>query len=170
MGYMGSGKTKNGKKLAKQLGWPFVDLDAAVVAHTQSSIADLVANRGELYFRKMERQLLEEVLKKPGSFVFAVGGGTPVYYNNMELLNQHCIVVYLQGNVGTLFQRLVGNRSARPLIAHLPEEELKDFIAKHLFERNPIYMQAPVHVPLLDATPDRIFEEISKYEQARNNS
>jgi shikimate kinase len=170
VGYMGSGKTKLGKKLAQLLQWPFIDLDAAIEEFDQTNISELVTQRGELYFRKLERQILEQILTKTTPYVLSVGGGTPVYYNNMTLLLESCTVVYLQGNVGTLFQRLVNNRHERPLLAHLPEEELKEFIAKHLFERNPVYMQAPLHIPLLEATPVLIFEKISNYEQARSNS
>ena len=169
MGYMGSGKTKIGKKLAQLYAVPFIDLDAAIEKHEGASISNLVAQKGELYFRKVERKLLEATLAVEGPFVLSVGGGTPVYYNNMELLLDACTVVYLQGNVGALYQRLVNNRQERPLIAHLPEDELKEFIAKHLFERNPVYMQAQLHIPILEATPALIFEKISQHEQNRNS-
>lgn len=170
VGYMGSGKTKHGKKLAQLLHWPFIDLDAAIEAHAGQRITELVETRGELYFRKLERQMLESALMAKHPYVLSVGGGTPVYYNNMELLLDACTVIYLQGNVGALYQRLVNNRNHRPLIAHLPDEDLKEFIAKHLFERNPVYMQAPLHIPILEATPALIFEKISHYEQTRNST
>ena len=83
IGYMGSGKTTTGKDLAKAIGYEFIDLDQFIEQKYQTKIADIFANEGELGFRKKEREALHEILTNT-NIVLSLGGGTPVYYNNME--------------------------------------------------------------------------------------
>lgn len=140
-GYMGSGKSTLAKALAKELGLTFIDLDLEIEKQAGFSISELIFNKGELYFRKSEREMLLQILKQ-SNFVLALGGGTPCYYNNMEEINRHSISIYLKMQLNDLVARLEENRSDRPLIAHLEGAKLKEFIAKHLFERASFYEQS----------------------------
>jgi shikimate kinase len=146
VGYMGSGKTTLGKALAEDWRLPFIDLDQRIEAKAQQSIAQLISNKGELYFRQLEKEVLQAVLGQP-SFILATGGGTPCYYQNMALLNQASLTAYLNVSVKQLQHRLKGQNQTRPLMAHVAKEDLREFIAKHLWERRPFYEQAQLTLP-----------------------
>ena len=159
IGYMGSGKTTIAQHLARQLNVPFYDLDRYLEEKENQSISFIFKNQSELYFRKKENQYLQEILQNP-QFILATGGGTPCYYNNMSWLNQHTKTIFLQLAPTQLAQRLWPEKHLRPLIAHLTEEQLTEFIAKHLFERNQFYQQANIIINANRKTQDEIVTEI----------
>lgn len=139
IGYMASGKTTLGKAFAQFAALPFIDLDLEVEKAIGMPIADIIETKGELFFRKLESQTLKETLAKHSKGVFALGGGTPVFYNHMDLLNTEGETIFLDVPVGELAKRLEGDLN-RPLIQN--KEDVAEFIAKHLFERRPYYSQA----------------------------
>lgn len=145
VGYMGAGKTSLGQNLALSLGLNFFDLDIEIEKRTSFSISETIFNKGELFFRKLERELLLEILEKE-DFVLAVGGGTPCYYDNAEKIAQNSLSIYLQYSVPTLFERLNENQRQRPLIAHLDGPGLKEYIGKHLMERMPFYEKSTITI------------------------
>jgi shikimate kinase len=79
----------------------------------------------------------------------------------MEILNNNSITIYLRANIGTLVQRLSKQKEKRPLIARISDENLPEFIAKHLFERNIFYNKAQYVVDTDRKTPEEIVEEIT---------
>lgn len=161
VGYMGSGKSTVGKLLAKDRGVPFTDLDDYLEERMGKTISGIFADQGELYFRKQEHRLLKELLETGGDRVLALGGGTPCYAGNMDLLLSHTRqVIYLQMSVPGLAWRLGEEQEQRPLIAHLDRQELPEFIGKHLFERVPFYAQAPYTVICDHQQPEEIAAEI----------
>lgn len=160
VGYMGSGKTTVGTELAKQLNLPMVDLDRYIESKYKTSIAELFSTLGEIKFRKIEHEALNELKNGKHDFVLAVGGGTPVYYNNMELLKDNSFTVYLQLNPNQLVKRLEGELHLRPLLAHLTKDELPTYIAKHLFERRAYYEQADLVISAADKSNKEIVHEI----------
>lgn len=162
IGYMGSGKSTLGPKLALLSGLDYYDLDAEIEKHTGYTITETIFNKGELYFRKVERQKLEEILQKD-NFVLSTGGGTPCYYDNIDLINKSSLSVYLQYGVPKLFERLAGNSKQRPLIAHLEGEPLREYIGKHLFERSAYYEKATLIINGSKMSEDEIIEEIKTY-------
>jgi len=141
LGQMGSGKTKLGKQLATKLGLSFVDLDRYIEKQTRQTIASLFETQGEEYFRAVESQYLKEVAAKPPCVV-SLGGGTPCYFNNMEIVKQTGQSIYLQTPIPILVSRLKESTSSRPLIAGKNEEELKAFLQQQLQVREPYYLQA----------------------------
>lgn len=144
LGYMGSGKSTVGKLLAEKLKLEYRDLDTIIETQAHKTIPEIFAEKGEIHFRKLEHQVLREVLKSHDSFVLALGGGTPCYSGNMDtLLTSTPHVFYLKMSVPALTKRLSGEKQDRPLISHITDEELPEFIGKHLFERQPFYMRAP---------------------------
>ncbi|NAS32688.1 shikimate kinase [Flavobacteriaceae bacterium R38] len=144
IGYMGSGKTMIGSFLAKDLGKSFIDLDDYIQEKEKMSIPDIFKNKGEVYFRKKEYLYLKELLEqKSDDVILSVGGGTPCYGVNMELIKEATKhTFYLKATIETLLNRLLKERDKRPVISHLKEEDLSEFIRKHLFERNFYYLQA----------------------------
>ena len=145
---MASGKSYIGLKLAKALDYMFIDLDKYIEESEQENISNIFKNKGELYFRKKEHFYLNELLNKNEKIVLATGGGTPCYYNNMDLIsNNKANSIYLRVSINTIVNRLKGEKSKRPLVAHLKtNEELIEFIGKHLFERNQFYNNAKLVV------------------------
>ncbi|MAN59681.1 MAG: shikimate kinase [Flavobacteriaceae bacterium] len=163
IGYMGSGKSAVGKELARTLGIPFTDLDEKIIEEVGMPIPQLFEEKGEIFFRKKEGAVLQQLLQQKESAVLATGGGTPCYGNIMEILQKsdNTITVYLRGGVGTLTQRLFRHRTNRPLIAHLNTPELlEDFIRKHLFERSFYYNQASIVVDIDTKPVPEIVQEI----------
>lgn len=142
MGYMGSGKSSVGKELAKRLDLKFIDLDQRIEEKENLSISEIFSTQGEIKFRKLEREILLETLAEEETYVLALGGGTPAYYNNIELINQSSFSIYLRLSPGQLKERLENESNHRPLLAHLKEEDKVEYIAKHLFERRNFYEQA----------------------------
>lgn len=143
---MASGKSTLAQALALSLNLPIIDLDVEIEKYTGQTIAENVFNKGELFLRKTERAQLENCLKQE-KFVMATGGGTPCYYDNMDLINANSLSIYLKMNLADLHQRLEGEQRTRPLISHLKGQELKEFIAKHLFERQVFYERAIFQLP-----------------------
>ena len=143
IGYMASRKSTIGKILAKELNLSFIDLDHYISDREQMSISEIFTQKGEIYFRKIETKYLLEVLEKEQEFILSLGGGTPCYGNNMEIiLNSDAASVYLKASIPTITERIRTGKRKRPLVAHLSNEELPEFIGKHLFERQFYYLQS----------------------------
>ena len=160
IGYMGSGKSHISKVLCQKMGLKLIDLDKEIFLKNKMSIPEIFEKRGEIYFRKEERALLEEILNTEKNCILSLGGGTPAYYNNMELITQKSESVYLRTSVRTLTERLLKQKQKRPLITKIPDEDLPEFIAKHLFERQVFYGQAKYTVSTDSKTPEKITDEI----------
>ncbi len=143
VGYMGSGKSTIGKLLATAIGKEFIDFDDYIEAKEDASISEIFKNKGEIYFRKAESKHLATLLQEHKDAVIALGGGTPCYGTNMDtILAETDKVFYINVNVPNLTNRLEKEKAHRPIIAHLSQEELMEFIGKHLFERNLFYEKA----------------------------
>lgn len=152
VGFMGSGKTTFGKKLATKLKSSFVDLDEAVVAKYNADNADtpvnslkqLIEEKDFPFFRALESETLR-LLDVDGK-VISTGGGTPVYFDNMEWMKRRGTVVFLNLDEGVLFSRLKATElEERPLLKDLDDAGLKQFIHEKLTERLPVYQQAQIH-------------------------
>ena len=143
MGYMASGKSTVGKLLARQLGADFIDLDEYIEAQEKKSISTIFLEKGEIYFRKLEHQMLTKVLDENPSMVLSTGGGTPCYGNNMQTILEHADhSVYLQLPIPELVDRISKEKEQRPLVRNIADADLPEFIGKHLFERIPYYSLA----------------------------
>lgn len=142
LGYMASGKSAIGSVLANKLGMQFIDLDNFIEENEKLSIADIFSVKGEIYFRKKEEEYLQELLHLKNDCVISLGGGTPCYGNSMNLIKNNATSFYLKASIITLFERLKDETSQRPLVSAIGEENLKEYIAKHLFERGLYYEMA----------------------------
>ena len=161
LGYMGCGKSTIANKLSKIIEIPFVDLDKKIEEKTNLSINAIFEKHGEIYFRKLEHEVFVELLNSPDTLIIGLGGGTPCYANNHELLKSDNVTsVYLKASIETLFNRLNHNKSKRPLIADKSEDEMKEFIAKHLFDRSFYYNQAQYKVIVDDKTIEETVMDI----------
>lgn len=150
LGYMASGKSSIGRRLSNLLSMSFLDLDDYISAQENMAIPTIFAEKGEVYFRTIEHKYLKEVLDKKEDFILALGGGTPCYANNMDVINKdkHSVSIYLNGNTATMIERLIRKKAKRPLVASLGDDKIPEFVAKHLFERRPFYEQAEHHIKI----------------------
>ncbi len=164
MGYMGSGKSLIGSDLSKKMEMDYLDLDDYIENQEKKSISAIFKDHGEIYFRKKESLYLNEVLNTYTDIIISLGGGTPCFAGNIEMLKNknHLKSIYLQTSLDELTQRLFQEKSKRPLIAHLESfEDLKDFIRKHIFERSYYYNQADFKITTDKKKVDQITEEIT---------
>ncbi|MGB3774130.1 MAG: shikimate kinase [Leeuwenhoekiella sp.] len=148
LGYMGSGKSTVGRILAGKLKLDFVDFDQFLEEKENMSIKDIFSRKGEIYFRKLEHKYLEEVLSITPRAVISLGGGTPCYGTNMELI-KHKVKnsVYIKVGIEELTERLWNAREERPLLKHQDtREKMDEFVRKHLFERSFYYNQAAIKI------------------------
>ena len=157
---MGSGKTLVSKELNILNNFKIFDLDTEISKQNNRSITEIFKEKGEIFFRKTEKEVLEKILSTEKNIILSLGGGTPCYYNNIDSINEKTISIFLKTNVKTLAQRLSSEKDKRPLIQNISNEDLPEFIAKHLFERNPFYNQAKITINTDNLSAREIAEEI----------
>lgn len=166
VGFMGSGKTYIGKKLAAQLNIPFIDSDSAIEHIEQLSIPDIFRTKGEAYFRAKEKEFIQSLFSpEKKNFVMATGGGLPCYNNLMESLNQLGTTIYLDCSVDTLFNRLRNEQIQRPLLQDIPEDSLLDYISNKLIDRAPHYLQSNIIAYEGHQNIEHLLEQLHAYQR-----
>lgn len=140
-GFMGCGKSTFGKKLAEALEWKFVDLDDYIENKEGKTIPEIFETEGELYFRELETEAIQDTSSWKKTIV-SCGGGTPCFNNNAESINEIGFSVYIKLSPEVLMERLLGEKAKRPLIAKLTDDELLSFIEAKLKERGVFYAKA----------------------------
>ncbi len=163
VGYMASGKSSIGKLLAKDLNVEFIDLDEYIEEHLQKSIAMIFSEKGEIYFRKIEHEMLQRVLNEKEAFVLSTGGGTPCYGTNMDtILEKADHSIYLQLSVSTLVDRIQSEKHTRPLVSAIDDEDIPEFVGKHLFERRQYYSKAQYSVDCNEKSIETLVTQIKE--------
>lgn len=160
LGFMATGKSTIGKKVAKRLTIPFLDLDHCIEEWEQKTISEIFAEKGEDYFRKTESTVLHNLIYQEPSFI-ATGGGTPCFHDNMDFMLQNGRCIYLKTKTEILLGRLRQQRDRRPLVARLTDEELQEFIESKIAERSPFYERADFVVEN-NGAKTVLIEEITK--------
>ena len=153
---MGCGKSSVGKRLSELLCCRFMDLDAEIVARAGRSIADIFAVDGESEFRRIEKEVLREILDTSSSSVLALGGGAVMTEGSEELVHEKTLCVYLKASVDTLVEHLTGETSGRPLLNQ--ETSLRKRILELMSLRAEIY-QRTAH--LIIETDGKSIDEIA---------
>lgn len=143
IGYMGAGKSTMGKALSKEMGLQFIDLDDFIVARQHKTIKEIFAEIGEAGFRQMERNALLEVSEYE-DVVISLGGGTPCFFDNMEIVNRAGISVYLKPTEEVLHMRLIKGKAKRPLLADKDDSQILQVIREQLAWREPYYQKAQI--------------------------
>ena len=146
IGFMGSGKTHWGTRIAEKLQIPFYDLDAVIVMSEGMSISEIFLNKGEEYFRYIEKQTLEDLVNREENFVLSAGGGTPCFFNNIDFMKRNGKVLWLNTSLEALNQRLLKEKMSRPLLRGITEPGLRAYIIRKLSERKMYYEQADLMV------------------------
>ena len=158
---MGSGKSLISNKLISIKKIKKIDLDFEISKELGLSIPKIFEKRGELFFRKKEKEILERIFSLKEEYILSLGGGTPCYYNNIEIINKNSMSIYLRAKVDTLVKRLLEDKiHCRPLINRIPDEQLPEFIGQHLFERNHFYNQAKIIIDTDNLAAEEVVDEI----------
>ena len=145
VGFMGAGKSTAGKKLASKMGYSFTDLDRMIEMQYKTSIPGLFSKYDESLFRNLERKALHSTFSFQDAVV-STGGGTPCYFDNMELINREGISVFIEMSVKALADRLRNSKKPRPLVRELDRAKLEEQIAAMLEERITFYEKADLRI------------------------
>ncbi|MCI6005181.1 MAG: shikimate kinase [Blautia sp.] len=135
IGFMGSGKTRVGKRLAQEYGLPFIDVDRVVTKKMNLSISEIFQRFGEPYYRALETIVVKELINDKERKVVSLGSGLPVQEQNQKYLKDLGTIVYLKGSLETLKKRLEAG-SNDPL---LEGDDREEKIKKLLKQRDPVY-------------------------------
>jgi len=143
IGYMGSGKSTLGQDLASVFGVSWLDLDDEFELRYKVSISAFFEKYGETAFRELEHKVLADISQIP-DLVVSTGGGLPCFHDNMKLMNQTGITVYLQALPELLISRIELSARKRPLFQQMKGENFLQKISVHLESREPFYSQAKI--------------------------
>ena len=160
VGFMGTGKTTVGKRLARKLGMEFLDMDCVIEERQGKKISAIFAEEGEPFFRSLERSLVQELAARQG-MVIAAGGGIVLNADNITDYSRTGLVVCLTATPEVILER-VSRSNHRPLLEG--DEKLKR-IREILEKRQALYDAIPHQIDTtslpLEAVADRILEMLS---------
>jgi len=166
VGFMGVGKTTVGKKIASKLKIKFVDLDRFIEYKNKASLSYIFNLIGENGFRVIEQKSMVEALSED-NIVLSTGGGTPCFYDNMDVLNANGFAVYLSIPTSEILNRLYNSKKKRPLVDGLSKDELNNFIEKKFQKRERFYKKAKFEIKTskisINTVSDIIIENAKLY-------
>lgn len=159
IGFMGCGKNTLGKRLSTKLSLKTADTDEMVKERLGMDIPEIFSRLGEETFRQAESAVLRAI---PNHRLVITGGGLPCHDENMKFMKERGFVVYLDLPFEMLFARLKEeqNKRKRPLIEHLDEEALSEYIRRTLEKRKPFYEQADWVFRPLQQTTETLIEKL----------
>ncbi|MEJ0009786.1 MAG: shikimate kinase [Alphaproteobacteria bacterium] len=156
VGLMGVGKSTVGRRLAKKLGWSFVDSDVEIEAAAGCSVSDIFAIHGEPIFRDLELRVIKRLLSAGEPFVLATGGGAWMQPNVREIIRASATSVWLRAELPVLLER-VTRRDTRPLLEKGDKEAI---LARLMAERYPVYGEAEIIVDSSEGPHERVVERV----------
>lgn len=156
VGMPGCGKSYFGNRLKEHTGLPLFDLDDVIVERQGQSISDIFSSLGEDAFRQIEREALTGLIKGHREFILATGGGTPCFFDNMNLMNSAGLTIFLKAPKELLVQRISEN-DERPLMIGNVEKK----VAELLETRLPFYKKAFINME--DRDVDTLVPKIDQF-------
>lgn len=149
LGLRGAGKTSVGRRLARRMKVPFLELDTAIADRAGLALGEVFSLYGEEYYRRLEREVLTDLLSAARPSVIAVGGGLVTSSDTFALLRQHAVTVWLRARPVDYWNRVMKQGDQRPMREHpQAREALRDLVAK----RDPLYRLADLEVDTADLT------------------
>jgi shikimate kinase len=161
LGFMGSGKTTHGRKIARMMGYDFVDMDSWIEEAVQMPVSEIFLKHGEPYFRQQEVNAIKALSKKE-QVVIATGGGAPCHGENMDLMKASGLTIYLKLPPEALLSRLKISKNKRPLLEGKSDEEMRQTIEEMLSQREPFYNQATMIIDGLERVNERVVNAIQR--------
>lgn len=161
-GFMGTGKSTVGRRLAEALHKPFIDTDAAIEARTGLSVAEIFARHGEPYFRSLEREVVAESVAADA--IVATGGGAIVDDLNYRAMHTAGPIVCLQASPEIILHRTSRDRS-RPL---LEQGERESQIRRLLSERAAAYGRADLVIDTSRVAVGSVVRRIRSFLESGN--
>ena len=155
VGFMGTGKSVVAKTLAEKLGREFLELDAIVEKREGLSIKEIFKNKGEVYFRELERDAVKEAIKKDGQIISA-GGGAIIDEENLKALKKNGTIICLEASPDVILKRTKGN-TCRPLL-NVPDP--KERIEELLEKRAAYYKKADHRINTDDLSVEGVVQKI----------
>ncbi|MFW6035238.1 MAG: shikimate kinase [Halothermotrichaceae bacterium] len=129
IGFMGSGKTAVGKKLADKLAFDFVDIDELIEDKTKMNIADIFEIKGETHFRKIESEVTAKIVHNNDNIVLSTGGGVVLSADNRKLLKSKTRTFLLKTSAEVIYERIKNDATERPLLnCDNPLEKIKKML------------------------------------------
>lgn len=161
LGLPGSGKTTLGRRLARALSLPFIDLDHEIEKTEGQPIPAIFKEKKEDYFRRLESTELKKWASHPEDFVMATGGGAPCFFDNIDVINRAGKSVFIDVPATEIARRI--SRTAveqRPLLAASGKDGLKDHIEFMRSNRLPYYQKASVVLKGATISVDQLVEAL----------
>lgn len=162
VGYMGTGKTTIGQTISARLGYAFLDLDSFIEEKYKLTIVSFFNKFDEEIFRKVESETLKDTTRLTDT-VIATGGGTPCFFDNMDLINQNGVSVYLKNPVEILYERLTSSKKKRPLLVGKTSPAIMDYIREQLAFREPFYLKSKIIADCNDLNMDELIHSILNF-------
>jgi shikimate kinase len=159
IGLPSSGKTTLGKELARHLRYRFIDTDRLIVKQTGLEIVEIFAQKGEDYFRELERDMLRAI--RPNSkLVVATGGGMPCFFDNITYLKDHGISIFLDVPPAQILERIQRHATNDRPLYQKEDTQLLQTLQQKYDDRLPFYVQAHVRVSGGDIKVKDIMEQL----------
>ena len=162
VGFMGAGKTTIGRRLANRLGYEFYDTDLFFEDKYHFTIQRFFDQFGEDKFRELEKEVLHELINLANKAIISTGGGTPCFFDNMEVMNNHGLTVYIMMKYGALRHRLLHSKKRRPGVQQLNETELMKYIEQLMKFREEYYKKAHISIVGENCNVTELSEMIQK--------
>ena len=162
-GFMGSGKTTFGKKLAALLKYDHLDLDQWIEENENITIEAIFKNESEQFFRELETKYLKKIVKIKKSVVVSLGGGAICFNDNLNLVKKNGLLIYIKLSPLVLTNRIIKSKIKRPLLQNLNRKELLTEIKKLLLKRKIFYEQAHLIINDLNLNPKNVAQLMQEY-------
>jgi len=170
IGMPGTGKTHFGRGLARSLRLQFYDMDEYLEKQEGMPVRQIITEKGETYFRQIEHKAMETLSKSKNSII-SCGGGTPVFFNHIDLMKQTGVVIWLNTDLNIIAKRIAQNSSRRPQFTGLSGTDLQQKLAEIFENRRKIYAKADIISEV--NTPGNnslstVIQKVMKFSRRRN--